>query len=104
MIEVYSLPSCIPRQVKYYSYTNSTKNPVQILDNVVVYEMDGILETGILGVKKMCQISTSILPNKPSTKDYLEIDGLNYKFNNPVLRDQSIAFVPFWESEIKGGL
>jgi len=101
MIEVYSVPSCVPITATYTKYISSVAQTPVTLNNVVFYEKNGMLENNMLGVTYNVNIATSILATKPGPTDYLTIDGIKYKFINPKLKNQSPLISPFWQSEVK---
>jgi hypothetical protein len=102
MIEVYALPTAKPYRVQaqYLQRINGQAQPLVTLENVVFYDKTGVLETGMLGIKYMVQISTSVLSGKPGLNDSIIIAGKEYKFMNPTIK-RNPGFVPFFESEIK---
>jgi hypothetical protein len=101
MIEVYSLPSCVPVAGTYIKYINGVAQTGVSLSKVVFYEKKGILESGMLGITYNVQISLTELPTKPGLQDYIVIDSIKYKFLNPQLKNQSPLYKPFWQSEVK---
>jgi hypothetical protein len=101
MVEIHSVPSCVPVTANYRTYVSGVKQAAVVLSKVVFYEKKGMLENGMLGITYNVQISKNILAAKPKLTDILEIGGVNYKFINPQLKDQSMAFYPFWQSEVK---
>ena len=102
MIQVYNLPTARPYKVnaRYKQRVQGVAQPSIFLYNVVFYDREGMLETGMLGIKYMVQISTSELKEKIGLNDSLVIDGKEYKFINPTLK-KNPGITPFWESQVK---
>lgn len=102
MRECYSLPTAKPDlyTAEYSKFTNGVRasSPVTI-QNVVMYDVSGRLQSGKLGINRFVQISSSTLPIMPGLNDQLMIDGKTYQIINPVKRS-SPGFVTFWESEV----
>lgn len=102
MMEIHAIPTAVPynETATYYTYVNGEKQAGVPLNPVVFYDREGRLETGMLGIIKMIQISTSVLATKPKLNDIIEIDGQEYKFISPI-KKANPGFVTFWESEVK---
>lgn len=106
MIEVHSLPTADVYSAVYYTYVEATVSTKRVrstganLSSVVLIERSGLLESGLTGVKRYLQVSTSILATKPKEGDAITIDGVNYKIMSPRTR-KNPAFVTFYEADLK---
>jgi hypothetical protein len=101
MIEVYSVPSCVPVSATYTKYVSDTAQSPVTLSNVVFFEKKGMLESGMVGITYNVQISQTELATKPGLQDYITINSIKYKFINPQLKNQSPLLKAFWQSEVK---
>lgn len=106
MIECHELPTANVFSAVYYTYSQATSTTKRVrnagvtLSSVVLIERSGMLGNGLTGIKRMVQISTSILATKPKEGNEITIDDTNYKIMNPVTRVNP-GFVTFYEAEIK---
>lgn len=100
MLEVHDLPTAEVYTATYYTYTSGVRDSGETLQKVVMYDLKTMLESGVPGVKRYVQISSTILADIPRHNDEITIDSVNYKILNPT-RCANPAFVTFWESELK---
>jgi len=100
MMEVHNLPTAEVYSGTYYSFTSGVKQAGRTIEKLVMFSENGMLENGIPGVKRYCQISSFYLTDIPKHGEQIVIGGKTYKFNNPI-RCANPGFVTFWESEIQ---
>lgn len=101
MIEVHAVPTADTYPATLKRFVSGKVQGEEPIDTVVLYEKEGILETGVLGVKKILQISTSCLAVKPSLGDRLIIGSQYYKIVTVQYKNPKPAFYPYWKLEIK---
>ena len=104
MLEIYSLPTA-----QSYLYNGcifrartdqKTLSPTAInIDNVVLYEASGTIESGLLGIVYKAQISVSTLADDPE-KGYIVIGGKAYTITSSKLMKNPL-FKDFWQLEVK---
>ncbi len=103
MIECYDLPTAKPYLCTgtYVTRTNAGSKSAGVeISSVVLYEKNEYVENKFVGIIRKVQISTTSLATKPDRNALLIIDGVTYKFDDPVKR-QNPMFVDFWEDIIK---
>lgn len=106
MLNCFSLPSCRPINGVYYrvvannNQTQKTTGGLN-LNNLVIYDKNGIIEGGFVGVVKKIQISTSIITFIPNENDKIKIKNSTYKLRNIIFKDQNPYFIPFYEADLK---
>ncbi len=102
-VEVHNMPSNKARTGTLYQFDSDgvLGSGISIANLVFYNTSGGNLETGTLGTVYKIQISTSQLSVSLKKSDKIEIDGVMYRMDSPVLKDNNPVFVDFWQSEIK---
>lgn len=101
MVECYALPTAPNYTAQLYKLGSDNKVvSMGQINNTVFWEKYGQLESGMMGIRYMCQISTNSLSIKPGLNDQIEIESKKFKFIN-IAKRQNPGFVSFWECELK---
>ena len=100
MLEVHNMPTAEVYSAEYIAITNNEHANAVTIDKLVMYDKQTMLESGVFGIKRYIQISSSQLATIPNNNDIIEVDSVQYRILNPT-RCANPAFVTFWETELK---
>jgi len=99
MLECHNLPTAETYSATYYTFLSNSRSAGTTINNVVMYDKNTMLQSGVFGVIRYCQISTNTVTTVKHN-DEITINNISYKLINPT-RCANPAFVTFWESELK---